>query len=60
MKRDFIKALAIMVTATTAISTFVTPITSNADTGFTETEVLYNGEDTGIRIVTNKDGEELG
>lgn len=60
MKRDFIKALAIMVTATTAISTFVTPITSNADTGFTETEVLYNGEDTGIRIVTNKDGAELG
>lgn len=60
MKRNFIKALVIMVTATTAGTTFLNPIISNANVNFTEEKLLYKGEDTNIRIITNEDGVKIG
>lgn len=60
MKRGFIKALIVMVSATMVVSTCTKPLTSEANENFTEKSLLHNGEDTGIKIVTNNNGVELG
>jgi beta-glucosidase len=60
MKRNLIKALTIVAIVAITSTTFLNPITINADTSFTEEYLLYKGEDTGIRIVTNEDGVEIG
>lgn len=60
MRRGFIRKMLTAIAIITIFMNCLRPGITKAAYNFIEVNLLYNGEDTGIRIVTNKNGVKLG